>query len=302
MTQRRGFTLIELLVALVLLTIVLGAIYKLLNTTQRVSRAQAERIDMQSNMRAGTLIVPAELLSIGFDSVPAAAANGPIVPDLQSIQPNSVQFRAYRSLGIVCQVNTVPNQLVVSTAANYSELRAPVASPRDSLMIYVENDPTTIADDRWVSRPIASVGATTCPGGSAARVFTTAFDAVNDPVPPAQITAGSPLRTFEDMEYSLYQDANGLYYLGARSASDPLATRQPVLGPLSSNGFHLEYYDRDGTQITGNTLTDRRNVRTIRLTLVGVSSQAITSNGYSAQQQAVDSVVTLVQLRNAVHR
>jgi len=302
MNTRRGFTLVELLVALILLTFVLGGIYKLLNTTQRVSRAQAERIDMQSNMRAGTLIVPAELRSIGFDSVPAAAANGPVVPDLQSIQPNSVQFRAYRGLGIVCQVNVSPNQLIVGTAANYSALRAPSVSPRDSLTIFVENDPTTTLDDRWVSRAITSVAATTCPDGSAALAFGTAFDAPNDPVPPAQITVGSPIRTFEGMEYSLYQDASGPYYLGARSASDPAATRQPVLGPLSANGFHLEYYDRNGAQITGNGLTDQRNVRAIQVTLVGVSSQVVTSSGYGTQQQAVDSVVTLVQLRNAVHR
>jgi prepilin-type N-terminal cleavage/methylation domain-containing protein len=302
MNTRRGFTLVELLVALVLLTIVLGAIYGMLNNTQRISRAQAEHIDMQSNMRAGTLIVPGELRAIGFDSIPTVG----IVPDLEALLPTSVQFRAFRSLGMVCQVLTGPDRLVVDTTAvaNYTQLRGPFASPRDSLMVFVEGDPTTTLDDRWVSRGITSVGTATCPNGDGARSFQTSFAVTapsNDPVTSTQITVGSPIRTFELMEYRLYLDASGHYYLGALSVSNGDAV-QPVLGPLSSNGFHLTYYDSAGTAISTSTLADRQKVRAIQVALVGVSTQAVTSSGYGTQQQAVDSVVTLVQLRNAVHR
>jgi prepilin-type N-terminal cleavage/methylation domain-containing protein len=306
MNTRRGFTLVELLVVLVLLTIVLGGIYRLLNNTQRISRAQAEHVDMQSNMRAGTLIVPAELRAVGFDSVPLATADA-IVPDLEDLQANSVKFRAVRSLGLICW--TAADQIKVDTTAagNYSQLRNPVAS-QDSLMIFVENDPTITTDDRWVSRGITSVSGTTCPNGDQGLLFNTPLSvtappaSAADPLVYTQLTTGSPVRTFEVMEYSLYQDASGEYYLGARSASDASATRQPVLGPLSSSGFGLKYYDENGTEITGNLAADKRNVRAIRATLIGVSSQNVTSTGYGDQQQAVDSVVTLVQLRNAVHR
>ena len=307
MNTRRGFTLVELLVALVLLTIVLGAIYRLLNNTQRISRAQAEHVDMQSNMRAGTLIVPAELRAVGFDSVPLATADA-IVPDLEDLQANSVKFRAVRSLGVICWAGTDQIKVDTTTASGlYSQLRNPVAS-QDSLMLFVENDPTITTDDRWVSRGITSIAGTTCPNGDQGLLFNTPLSvtappaSAADPLVYTQLTTGSPVRTFEVMEYSLYEDASGQYYLGARSASDVSATRQPVLGPLSSSGFGLKYYDENGTEITGNLAADKRNVRAIQATLIGVSSQNVTSTGYGDQQQAVDSVVTLVQLRNAVHR
>jgi prepilin-type N-terminal cleavage/methylation domain-containing protein len=307
MRTRRGFTLIELLVALLLLTIVLGGIYRLLNNTQRISRAQAEHVDMQSNMRAGSLIVPSELRAIGFDSIPLATADA-IVPDLEDLQPNSVTFRTVRSLGFICQILTTPDRLIVGTtaAANYSQLRNPDASPGDSLMVYVEKDPTTAGDDRWVSRGIIGApSGTTCPDGSAALSFRTSFTAtlpVNDPLANTDFTVGSPIRTFEVVKYKLYQDASGLYYLGAESVSNSAAV-QPVLGPLrAADGFRLDYFDKNGTAIATTTAADKRNVRAIQVTLIGVSSQNVTTDGYGSQRQAVDSVVTLVQLRNAVHR
>ncbi len=301
MNTRRGYTLVELLVALVLLTIVLGGIYRLLNNTQRISRAQAEHVDMQSNMRAGTLIVPTELRAIGFDSVPLAGAAA-IVPDLQVIQANSVKFRAVRSLGFIC--SAAADQIKVDTTAAaglYSQLRNPLPG-QDSLMIFVEALTDQTTDDRWVSRAITGVSGTTCPNGHQGVLFQTPLSVTNPPAPAndplvyTQLTLGSPVRTFEVMEYSLYQDASGPYYLGARSVSAN-ATIQPVLGPLSSTGFGLKYYDQ-----TGAETTDTRNVRAIQVTLIGVSGQNVTSTGYGAQQQATDSVVTLVQLRNAVHR
>jgi len=310
MNTRRGYTLVELLVALVLLTIVLGAIYRLLNNTQRISRAQAEHIDMQSNMRAGTLIVPAELRAIGFDSVPLGTADA-IVPDLQSLQANSVKFRAVRSLGFICQIID-PDRVVVdtTTVGNYSQLRLPVAN-QDSLMVFVEKNTSTTGDDRWVSRGIAAIAGATCPVsgnlGLSFRVPGGSFNvtappaSANDPLASTELTVGSPVRTFEVMEYKVYQDASGPYYLGARSVSSSAAI-QPVLGPLSSQGFRLDYFDESGNAITTNGLADKRNVRAIQVTLIGVSTQPVTTSGYGTQQQAVDSVVTLVQLRNATHR
>jgi prepilin-type N-terminal cleavage/methylation domain-containing protein len=302
MNTRRGFTLIELLVALVLLTIVLGAIYRLLNNTQRISRAQAEHVDMQSNMRAGTLIVPAELRAIGFDSVPLAGTAA-IVPDLEDVQPTSVKFRAVRSLGFICWAGTDQVKVDTTTASElYWQVRNP-APVQDSLMIFVENLTDQTGDDRWVSRGITGVSGTTCPNGHLGLLFQTPLSVTNPPAPAndpllyTQLTLNSPVRTFEVMEYSLYQDASGPYYLGAQSVSNTGSTRQPVLGPLSSSGFGLKYYDESGAETA-----DKRNVRAIQVTLIGVSTQPVTTSGYGTQQQAVDSVVTLVQLRNAVHR
>jgi prepilin-type N-terminal cleavage/methylation domain-containing protein len=43
MRNHRGYTLVELLVVMVIMVTVTGGILKLLNTSQRLSRAQAER-------------------------------------------------------------------------------------------------------------------------------------------------------------------------------------------------------------------------------------------------------------------
>ena len=64
MRNHRGFSLVELLVVLMIMAIVTGGIYKLLNTTQRLSRAQAERMDLQSNVRVASIVIPNELREI----------------------------------------------------------------------------------------------------------------------------------------------------------------------------------------------------------------------------------------------
>ena len=59
--NRRGLTLVELLVALVLLSIVSAALYRVLVSNQRIYQAQTQRIDMQQNIRAAAQILPADL-------------------------------------------------------------------------------------------------------------------------------------------------------------------------------------------------------------------------------------------------
>ena len=53
MSQRRGFTLVEVLLALIIMGVVTGALYRLLNTNQRLALAQAEQVSLQSNVRTG---------------------------------------------------------------------------------------------------------------------------------------------------------------------------------------------------------------------------------------------------------
>ncbi len=334
MRSRRGFTLIELLVAVVVLTIVVGGIYNLLLNTQRVSRAQAEQMDMQSNMRAGTLIIPSELREIGFDTTFIPAAGGlpgsvaTVQSDILAMAPTSIRIRAVRLSGVICAtgLNTVTVFGTSTSGWNASGYRAPTVT--DDITIFVDGTVTTGADDRWITRDIQAVamgGGINCPAlgsipaGPGTRFTAPSFALAlptggNDPVTSAQITVGSPVRVSEIMDYSLYTDAtDGRSYLGAQSISTPLATRQPVLGPLNPNdGFTLTYLDQDGNQINCAAPCDvpfpsahsdaRRRVRTIRLSVVAVSKENANRAGGSYNQQLVDSVVTLVSLRNAVHR
>lgn len=328
MTSRRGFTLVELLVAVVVLTIVLGGVYNLLLNTQRVSRAQAEQMDMQSNMRAGTLILPTELREIGYDTTFIPAAGGlagsvaTVQSDLLAMGPTSVRFRAVRRSGVICAVGA--NFVTVFGSWNASGYRAP--TPNDDITIFVEGNATTGADDRWITRDLTGITTAgincpalgSIPAGPGTRLemlsFAAAIPGGNDPVTSAHITVGSPVRVNEVMEYSLYTDAtDGRSYLGAQSVSTLGSTRQPVLGPLDpNNGFTLTYLDRDGNQVAcaapcnggfgSADLQARRRVRAIRLALVAVSDENVNVAGHSGNQQLRDSVVTLVALRNAVHR
>ena len=295
MTSRRGFTLIELLVAMVLFLIVSAAIYSLLNNTQRVSRAQAERVDMQSNMRAGALILPSDFKMIGYDSVPGGAT---VTSDILAMGSDSIMFRAIRASGIVCQFNAA-NTIVIDTSASryYSAYRAPVTGGRDSLMLFLDGDSTTSADDQWASGlPITSVGTGTCSGNYGSRSglqlgTTIAYTGTSADA----LKLGAPFRSYEVMVYRLYQSGSK-YYLGARSKSNGETSFQPVLGPLTSSGLRFDYYDSTGTTATAS----RKAVRSIQVTLIAQSDQAVNGAGGGTQSVKNDSVVTRVTLRNAL--
>ena len=104
MTQRRGFTLIEVLIALVIMGIVTGALYRLLNTSQRLTLAQSEQVSLQSNVRAGSLVVPSELREL---NTVVGAGVGPR-NDILDAQLTSVQYRAMRGMGFTCQAPAAP--------------------------------------------------------------------------------------------------------------------------------------------------------------------------------------------------
>lgn len=292
MRARSGFTLVELLIVLVLFLIVSGATFSLLTNTQRVSRAQAERADMQSNMRAGALIVPAELRAIGYDMDVGLTGNpaGTIMSDILGMAADSIAFRAQRSSGIICAM--AADSYVIDTAGFYTGYRDPVAV-RDTLMVYGEMDPSVSADDAWFRKPIVAKLTGTCDAqyGSRTGMALTTLD----PVPGDSITLGAPFHTFEVMSYKLLQGGDNRWYLNARSESTSGAAYQPMIGPLAANGFRLDYFD-----VAGNVTAVPRNVRTIQVTLISESTGRMSDMGSTNQQTAVDSVVTRVALRNAM--
>ena len=139
MTSRRGFTLVELLVALVLLTIVGGVIIRLLASSQRLSRQQSEQVLLQGNVRTGALLVPAELREL---------AVGATTTDLVSMGATDVTYRALRASGVACQVTAGAPGSVRLRRSVYFGYRT-LAATRDSLLIFMDNDPNLTTDDRW---------------------------------------------------------------------------------------------------------------------------------------------------------
>lgn len=283
MRYRRGFTLVEILVSLVVMVIVTGAIYKMLTSNQRLARAQAERVSLQSSVRSGALIVPAELREL--NTVLGNVTNTDVLT--ATLLPSDITYRAMRGIGFVCQTPTATEIRVARSS--YSAYRDP-AAVRDGVYIFIDGNPDIATDDVWLPLAVTGVaGASTCGGASAIALtvpFTTALTAV--PV-------GTPVRIYETMQLQLYSNG-GKNWLGARSVSAGEISMQPVLGPLTANGLAFEYLDAGGA-----ATTDRTAIKSIRVTIRGVTDQNINlgdgSSGTLASVQ--DSLVTQVVLRNA---
>ena len=143
MRNQRGFTLIELLISLVVLSIVTGSLFMLITTSQRVSRAQSERVTLQSNIRAGAIVLPSELRQINAISGGGTAKNDIITTP----SPGLRRCSSARCAGSVSSAPSPPvagNQLKIygpptGTWApyNFSGLRTPTAN-RDSVFVWTE--------------------------------------------------------------------------------------------------------------------------------------------------------------------
>jgi prepilin-type N-terminal cleavage/methylation domain-containing protein len=282
MRNHRGFTLVEVMMAIVVMLVVTGAIYKLLTTTQRLTRAQAARVDLQSNERTAAFVVPNELRELNTVIGGTVAQNDIIDP-----QPSSIQYRAMRGIGYVCQATSTELRLFRGSWSGYRD----PGTPRDAAYVFVQTDPTVGSDGTWVPETITAVStANTCPGGVAAITLT---------ITPALATVPvvrTPVRTYEIMLLGLYV-SDGKSWLGARSVSAGEAAFQPLLGPLQdATGFTLKYYDNANAETTV-----KENVRSIRLTVKGITSDRVsTSGGSSVIGYVQDSVVSQVTLRNAL--
>lgn len=288
MRNRRGFTLVEILVSLVIMLIVSGAIYKMLNSTQRLSRAQAERVGLQSNVRSGALVVPTELRELSTYVGGAVSQNDV----LAVVDSTDITYRAMRGIGFICQATATEIRLAGRNAASpligYSGYRDPVAI-RDGLYVFIDADESMGGVDAWLPLPITGVNTGVTCGGVPAIALT---------VPNTLLAAqpvGTPVRIYEIMQLQLYVK-DGKSWLGAKSVSTGEAF-QPVLGPLTdAQGLAFQYLDAAGA-----TTTDLQAIKSIKVTIRGITDQAINggSGSSGAMSSVQDTLITQVVLRNA---
>jgi prepilin-type N-terminal cleavage/methylation domain-containing protein len=282
MSQRRGFTLVEIMVSLTLMLIVMGAVYKLIVASQRLARSQTERMNLQSNVRIGSLAVLSDLREVNTVLGGSIAEN-----DLLAIAPTSITYRGMRGTGYICQAPTATQ--VRMSQNSFSGYRDPQAT-RDSLYVFLEGNPDIETDDAWLPVAITGVStATACPGAIGAGITLTTQNT------PALVglATGTPVHTFEVMELSLLQ-ADGQSWLGARSVSAGEAV-QPVLGPLTDgNGFLLTYLNAAGA-----VTADRTAVKSIQVTLRGISDGAINPGIEGIPTRAQEELVSQIALRNS---
>jgi prepilin-type N-terminal cleavage/methylation domain-containing protein len=284
MANRRGFTLIEIMISLTIMLVVMGAVYRLMLSTQRLSRGQAERMTLQSNVRIGSLLVLNDLRELNTVTGGSSGQN-----DILAIAATDITYRGMRGIGFICQPSTA-TQIRVSRSS-FSGYRDP-QSVRDSLYVFMEGtEPDSETDDTWLPVAITAVSTTTaCPGIIGAGITLT----TPNTAALVGLTAGTPIRFYEVMQVKLHQ-ADGKSWLGARSVSAAEAI-QPVLGPLADgNGFLLEYLTAAAA-----VTTDPKAIKSIRVTLRGISDGTINAGIAGTPTHVQEELVSQVALRNAL--
>ncbi|MDQ6872483.1 MAG: prepilin-type N-terminal cleavage/methylation domain-containing protein [Gemmatimonadota bacterium] len=281
---RIGFTLIELLVAMVIFGIVAGAVVNVMIASNRSTSDQAQRIDMQQNIRAANAILPAEIRQLD-------AADG----DIKAMSANSVTIRANRQLGIICTAPVTGGALVggvlnaaavVVRSPLYSAQRAFAAN--DSIWVWYEGNVGSRTDDGWLPGLVTAVAAQNCADGTAGIRLIANLNLTGRVNAANVVPTGSPVFGFEPVTYATGLAADGRYYL---NMTTPAGTA-PVLGPLPDvNGVSFTYYDANGA-VTANPLL----VRQIGLSVREQSVNRIRKGTTTAY--AVDSLLTRITLRN----
>ena len=272
--RRRGFTLAETVLAMVLLLMVSGSIYRMLLSTVRLARSQAEHIALQSNVRGAAVVIGNELRELS-----TAAVGGGVTNDLLSLSPAAISYRAMRGFGYTCQTSG-PGLLRISRNVFFA-YRDPQPG-RDSALLYLSGTPTP-ADSGWMATAIWAVsGLTTCGAGEPAISLTL-------PAFLGSIPVGTPVRIYEPMELAAYQ-SDGQWWLGMRSLSSGEAI-QPLFGPLAAaGGFRLVY--SDAAQVA---TAIPASVKSITVTIRGSG----TNYDNSPAGPLTEALTTQITLKNA---
>jgi prepilin-type N-terminal cleavage/methylation domain-containing protein len=253
----QGYTLVEIMIALVITLVVAGALYDVLRSSQRLSRAQSEQAALQSNLRAGAIVVANEMRELA-------------TADILRVSPTAITYRAMRGVGFLCQPAVASTLRIARTG--FTGHRDPQPG-RDSLLVLVPGE----EGGTWLAAALTTVStAGECPGTGPGISLT-----IPGTVALAGLEAGTPVRITEVMELRLYQSERKSW-LGARSVSAGEAI-QPLVGPLTDgNGFSLELLSE-----SGDATLDLSRIRSIRAALRGGLEAS------AAPQQQLNARVTL---------
>lgn len=298
--SQRGFTLIELLVVVTVMTVILGAIYQSIGSTQRVTQSQVQRLRVQQDTRAAALFLSHALREL-------AATDG----DIASATPTALRVRGMRWTRVLCTLPQLVGGDIVWFVLRSDPLEFGVRRPDvalDSVLLFRDGDPGTRTDDAWLLGGLVLSSPSNCPDGSAGTLVRVKInppgsgsDLALNPVvgpppvpPPPPVAVGSPLLGFQMDEISLYADADGTYWLGRRSADRAGAWNpmQLLVGPLTADGLLFAYFDGNGAPTVVPTA-----IASVGVVVRGRSPEParLATGGIGYVQ---DSVITRVTLRN----
>jgi len=268
MNVRRGFTLAELLVATVLTSVVATAALRVLLRQQQLTGQLAGRARANTTLRIAAAVLRAELRAV--------STADPLSLDLLELGPSAIAYRATRGLSIICRAPDAAGRFVVYQDPVWA-LRG-TDPARDSLLLFIDNDPGTDTDDRWLARNLVQVSGDTCPNGTPGTAYDTGAGAIPG------VVVGGPVSRFEIVRIRLYTGGDGARWLGLQTTSKGTGWNpiQPVVGPLAVDGLQFSYLDAGGAAVLDPS----------RVAGVGIVLTASAGGG------AAVGAVTIAALRN----
>jgi hypothetical protein len=290
----------------VLMSLVAGAIVKVLLRQQRFYNSTSDLINTRQQIRQAAAMLPADLRGI-------SSVGG----DISVMSDSALEFRSVFGSSVVCantlgKLSTVPRVLAkASTMTSWTRLPA----VGDSLLVYNDSSSFAATDDAWTKHQITAVTAVTgnvangCPStsGLAQAGDLTAnnpsYQLTLSPAASSKVLVGSAMRFFRRVRYRMYKDTDNQWYLGfydclpgrLPAACNPT---QSIAGPFQpyaagpTSGVQFAYYDSTGA-VTVNPL----QVARLSLIVRGQSASLLNLSGAGATVFR-DSLRIEIGLRN----
>ena len=279
-----GFTLVELTIVVVISTIALIAIYQTLVTQEQSYRYQTAAIDAQGSSRVALQLMASELREVSASAGANASRTGG--SDVLVATRDSIRFRAFRRIGIVCTVHDATGELDVWVPGTAFQ-------PGDVLALFQERDSLTDEDDTWATGLVlASVGAANnadqCRNEWGDYPLQKLTGLPNDTL--ALMQRGALVRSYVTLTYGAYR-WNDEWVLGRREADGSIV---PLVGPLlspDSGGIVFRYFGLNNQELTPTTDAQRALVSRVEVTVRAMSPGGANNTTY------VDSASTNVYLR-----
>ncbi len=258
--RQQGFTLVEMLVVAVLGAVVMGAVYQTLTVEYRSNRQINAVVATQQTIRTSMQMLQSELREASSTGSGITAASA-----------TSITFRALRKVGFVC--DHPPSD---ASHLEFYTMGGGLAA-EDSIILQATRDPNTIIDDTFYVGQVngSPSGAGNCTSTLTAAPWTSmsvqtqkvGFTWNTAPASlVSDIADGDAIRSFETITYAL-ASINGRWVLGRQLNADTMVA---LIGPLTSNGLSLAYYDLNNNLIAaGSVSANLRNISRIQITITG---------------------------------
>jgi hypothetical protein len=184
----------------------------------------------------------------------------------------------------------------------------------DQMMIYDDGEEPSEVDDVWRTYTISGVAKGAVNSANAclpATGFVTAADTADSwrftasSALSTTIRQGAPIRFARRTRYSLYQAADGEWYVGfEENVGGAWSAVGPISGPhraysatAGESGLSFVYYDEAGTELDPTNIANAPLVARVDVTVRGRTKNNVEIPG-KAREQFVDSLYASVNLRN----